>query len=169
MFFNELVERDRGLRMILMVWLLLPHPRERHVCSPHTHEASHSGRPQASEPLRADWRGSGGRVLHSPYKSRSAEPLETKLSVSTAVYTATRHEALMVNSRWFVSPLSLSFSLALSWTCLSCQSSMWSPSFLIQACTHTVILSLSLSVALSFKFLCWFQRLAKRRPVFSAL
>lgn len=30
-FFNELVERDRGLRMILMVWLFLPHPHALHV------------------------------------------------------------------------------------------------------------------------------------------
>lgn len=36
-FFSELVERDRGLRMILIVCLLVPHP---HALNPHTRPLS---------------------------------------------------------------------------------------------------------------------------------
>lgn len=41
-FFNELVERDRGLRMILMVPLFFPHPNTKHMRSPHAHRTKHT-------------------------------------------------------------------------------------------------------------------------------
>lgn len=41
-FFNELVERDRGLRMILMVSLFFPHSNTKHMRSPHAHRTKHT-------------------------------------------------------------------------------------------------------------------------------
>lgn len=58
-FFKELVERDRGFRMILMAWLFLPHPHTSHLQTG-THEATltltrthiHT---HPSEPLGSHW------------------------------------------------------------------------------------------------------------------
>lgn len=47
-FFSELVERDRGLRMILMVWLFLPHPHTLHLQT-HTHNTTHTGHLEPSD------------------------------------------------------------------------------------------------------------------------
>lgn len=60
-FFNELVERDRGLRMILMVWLFLPHSCTLHLQAC-THEVTHT-----HTPFRATW--SPLTTDHSPHWS----------------------------------------------------------------------------------------------------
>lgn len=66
MFFNELVERDRGLRMILMVWLVFPHPQ--HMYTSHTHIHTHT--------LWATW----SPLLWSDHSPQWSEVIQWELS-----------------------------------------------------------------------------------------
>lgn len=155
MFFSELVERDRGLSMILMVWLFLPH----HICK-HTDLLGHlepTDQPTAmltalSDPVGAScpWCQLSGEVRLRPN-------LSDQTLIPRLVHTASPlPPQAPIIWQWLVIHPAPSPCLSLSLTCtyLSCQISLWSSSFLIQPCTHTLCHFLTL--LLSFKSPCFF-------------
>lgn len=163
-FFKELVERDRGLRMILMVWLVRPqphtlHPQTRTHKPPHTHTllwATWS--PLTSPPLWSDHSPHWSEVIQRELPSFSDESvlwsgppscLRPNLSSvrSKPPFKIIPHCCCSSSSdrRWLFSLLSLPPSPSLTCTYLARQISVWSPSFLIQPCSHSVTPSHSAS------------------------
>lgn len=140
-FFKELVERDRGLRMILMAWLFLPHPHTLHLHT-RSHAYTHtppSGPPGALWPaLRCALKWSSGSLLLSQVCRAPSEVIPRCSRSSSSSDRLTVGGCLA----WFLS-LSRRRSLALF---LSRRISEWYWSVLIQPCTHSVALSHSASL-----------------------